>query len=103
MSSATGDTRGNATGGAGGGAGAGATAASAAKYVVDAHPLNDLPDKTGKKALVTGITGQDGSYLTELLLSKVQEATQTSHVNALLLPHACSLIVVVVVGVRTGL
>ena len=78
MSSATGDTRGNATGGAGGGAGAGATATSAAKYVVDAHPLNDLPDKTGKKALVTGITGQDGSYLTELLLSKVQEATQTS-------------------------
>ena len=25
---------------------------------------------TGKKALITGITGQDGSYLTELLLSK---------------------------------
>lgn len=26
--------------------------------------------KTGKKALITGITGQDGSFLTELLLSK---------------------------------
>jgi len=28
---------------------------------------------TGKRALVTGITGQDGSYLTELLLSKGYE------------------------------
>lgn len=27
-----------------------------------------------KKALVTGITGQDGSYLSELLLSKGYEA-----------------------------
>src|SRR5450759_4912841 len=27
----------------------------------------------GKKALITGITGQDGSYLTELLLSKGYE------------------------------
>ena len=26
-----------------------------------------------KKALITGITGQDGSYLTELLLSKGYE------------------------------
>ena len=25
-----------------------------------------------KKALITGITGQDGSYLAELLLSKVE-------------------------------
>jgi GDP-D-mannose dehydratase len=24
----------------------------------------------GKKALITGVTGQDGSYLTELLLSR---------------------------------
>src|SRR6185295_16424321 len=29
----------------------------------------------GKKALVTGITGQDGSYLAELLLSKGYEVT----------------------------
>jgi GDPmannose 4,6-dehydratase len=28
------------------------------------------PAKNGKKALVTGITGQDGSYLAELLLAK---------------------------------
>ena len=28
------------------------------------------------KALITGITGQDGSYLTELLLSKGYEATE---------------------------
>jgi GDPmannose 4,6-dehydratase len=29
-----------------------------------------LPKLNGKKALITGITGQDGSYLAELLLSK---------------------------------
>ncbi|QDT55858.1 GDP-mannose 4,6-dehydratase [Caulifigura coniformis] len=29
-----------------------------------------LPPRTGKKALITGITGQDGSYLAELLLAK---------------------------------
>jgi GDPmannose 4,6-dehydratase len=29
-----------------------------------------LPARNGKKALITGITGQDGSYLAELLLSK---------------------------------
>jgi len=29
-----------------------------------------LPPKNGKKALITGITGQDGSYLAELLLQK---------------------------------
>src|SRR3977135_2672814 len=27
-------------------------------------------DRRGKRALITGITGQDGSYLAELLLSK---------------------------------
>ena len=32
-----------------------------------------LPPKIGKRALVTGITGQDGSYLAELLLSKGYE------------------------------
>ena len=31
------------------------------------------PDRNGKKALITGITGQDGSYLAELLLSKGYE------------------------------
>jgi len=29
-----------------------------------------LPPRNGKKALITGITGQDGSYLAELLLAK---------------------------------
>ncbi|MEJ2581924.1 MAG: GDP-mannose 4,6-dehydratase, partial [Acidobacteriota bacterium] len=28
------------------------------------------PELTGRRALMTGITGQDGSYLAELLLSK---------------------------------
>ncbi|MEZ0230510.1 MAG: GDP-mannose 4,6-dehydratase [Planctomycetota bacterium] len=31
------------------------------------------PQKNGRKALITGITGQDGSYLAELLLSKGYE------------------------------
>src|ERR1700733_2787023 len=31
------------------------------------------PPKNGQKALVTGITGQDGSYLAELLLEKGYE------------------------------
>src|SRR5215467_7178687 len=31
------------------------------------------PEKNGKRALVTGITGQDGSYLAELLLGKGYE------------------------------
>ncbi len=31
------------------------------------------PPKIGKRALVTGITGQDGSYLAELLLAKGYE------------------------------
>jgi len=31
------------------------------------------PDLTGRRALITGITGQDGSYLAELLLSKGYE------------------------------
>jgi GDPmannose 4,6-dehydratase len=35
--------------------------------------MNSLPTRNGKKALVTGITGQDGSYLVELLLSKGYE------------------------------
>lgn len=35
--------------------------------------MSKYPPKNGKKALVTGITGQDGAYLTELLLSKGYE------------------------------
>lgn len=35
--------------------------------------MGDTTDTTGKKALITGITGQDGSYLAELLLSKGYE------------------------------
>ncbi len=31
------------------------------------------PERNGKRALITGITGQDGSYLAELLLSKGYE------------------------------
>ena len=31
------------------------------------------PPHNGKKALITGITGQDGSYLAELLLAKGYE------------------------------
>ncbi len=32
-----------------------------------------LPPSNGRKALITGITGQDGSYLAELLLAKGYE------------------------------
>jgi GDPmannose 4,6-dehydratase len=35
--------------------------------------MSDLPPRNGKRALVTGITGQDGSYLTELLVGKGYE------------------------------
>jgi GDPmannose 4,6-dehydratase len=35
--------------------------------------VNEARTMTGKKALITGITGQDGSYLAELLLSKGYE------------------------------
>jgi GDPmannose 4,6-dehydratase len=40
-----------------------------------AHPfaMPQHPTKNGKRALITGITGQDGSYLAELLLSKGYE------------------------------
>jgi GDP-D-mannose dehydratase len=31
-----------------------------------------------KRALITGITGQDGSYLAELLLSKATRSTESS-------------------------
>lgn len=35
--------------------------------------MQEYPEKNGKKALITGITGQDGAYLAELLLSKGYE------------------------------
>jgi GDPmannose 4,6-dehydratase len=35
--------------------------------------MQAYPAKVGKRALITGITGQDGSYLAELLLSKGYE------------------------------
>lgn len=35
--------------------------------------MHDFPPKNGRRALVTGITGQDGSYLAELLLAKGYE------------------------------
>ncbi len=35
--------------------------------------MHNYPAKHGKRALITGITGQDGSYLAELLLSKGYE------------------------------
>ncbi|MCA8987083.1 MAG: GDP-mannose 4,6-dehydratase [Planctomycetaceae bacterium] len=34
---------------------------------------NNFPPRNGKRALVTGISGQDGSYLAELLISKGYE------------------------------
>jgi GDPmannose 4,6-dehydratase len=34
------------------------------------HPVSEKTPHTAKRALITGITGQDGSYLAELLLSK---------------------------------
>ena len=45
---------------------------TAAKYIdatFDLESLSSIP-LNGKIALVTGVTGQDGSYLAELLLSK---------------------------------
>jgi GDPmannose 4,6-dehydratase len=35
--------------------------------------MRNYPARNGKKALITGITGQDGSYLAELLLAKGYE------------------------------
>ncbi|MGE5857173.1 MAG: GDP-mannose 4,6-dehydratase, partial [Solirubrobacterales bacterium] len=39
----------------------------------DAHPYLSRVPGTDKRALLTGITGQDGSYLAELLLEKGYE------------------------------
>ncbi|MCA9164853.1 MAG: GDP-mannose 4,6-dehydratase, partial [Planctomycetales bacterium] len=35
--------------------------------------MKQYPPRNGKRALITGITGQDGSYLAELLLQKGYE------------------------------
>ena len=35
--------------------------------------MQSYPEKNGKRALITGITGQDGAYLAELLLGKGYE------------------------------
>jgi GDPmannose 4,6-dehydratase len=39
----------------------------------DAHPVVPPAEGTAKRALITGISGQDGSYLAELLLEKGYE------------------------------
>lgn len=39
----------------------------------DCEERASIPERNGKRALVTGITGQDGSYLAELLISKGYE------------------------------
>jgi GDPmannose 4,6-dehydratase len=40
---------------------------------MDQEPGNSFSARNGKRALVTGITGQDGSYLAELLIAKGYE------------------------------
>jgi GDPmannose 4,6-dehydratase len=49
------------------------------------------PERTGRRALVTGITGQDGSYLAELLLSKGYEVwgivRRSSSINTWRIDH----------------
>jgi len=47
-----------------------ASVTMAADGPIDAAEMK-TPELCGKVALLTGITGQDGSYLTELLISKV--------------------------------
>jgi hypothetical protein len=51
----------------------------ASPFCAEPETFPDLKDLTsiplnGKSALISGITGQDGSYLAELLLSKVRLA-----------------------------
>jgi len=49
------------------------------------------PDRNGKRVLITGITGQDGSYLAELLLSKGYEVwgvvRRSSSINTWRIDH----------------
>ncbi|MFG0333544.1 MAG: GDP-mannose 4,6-dehydratase [Maioricimonas sp. JB049] len=54
-------------------------------------PEEGLPSGTGRKALITGITGQDGSYLAELLLQNGYEVWGTvrraSSINTARIDH----------------
>ena len=43
--------------------------------------------KEKKVALITGITGQDGSYLSELLLSRDIKSTELKDVQVVLIPQ----------------
>ena len=53
--------------------------------------LTPWPERSGKTALITGITGQDGSYLAELLLSKGYEVwgvvRRSSSINTSRIDH----------------
>ena len=53
--------------------------------------MNTFPPKIGRRALVTGITGQDGSYLAELLLGKGYEVwgmiRRSSSINTARIDH----------------
>jgi len=53
----------------------------------------ELPPRTGRKALITGITGQDGSYLAELLIAKGYEVhgmvRRSSSSNTSRIQHLC--------------
>jgi len=52
-----------------------------------------------KKALITGITGQDGSYLAELLLAKGYEVHVSSVVPARSIPGA----LIIFIMIRTAM
>ena len=60
---------------------------------VQAHPRTMNRSTEGRRALITGITGQDGSYLTEWLLSKGYEVhgivRRTSSLDRSRLTHLC--------------
>ena len=52
------------------------------------------PDREGRKALITGVTGQDGSYLAELLLGKGYDVygvvRRSSSINTFRIEHLIS-------------
>ena len=55
--------------------------------------MSAIENKTRPRAFITGVTGQDGSYLTELLLSKGYEVhgivRRTSISNRTRIAHLC--------------
>ena len=55
------------------------------------NPAHQWPESNNRKALLTGITGQDGSYLAELLLSKGYEVwgmiRRSSSINTARIDH----------------